>query len=153
MVTTSEIVYCLIHELLVPLNLLVSVCSVLEGEGPAIVSEQIGRIGEAAHHLASQVVELRQHLEKRLDLGSPVKTAEQIRELASGWKGYEAVLSDSIGQIQASGAEMEDSELNRVLNKSLPEGLRRLKHLISLLEAIQPKHLMPYEGPFRMPEI
>jgi hypothetical protein len=153
MTSTSNIVYCLLSEFITAFTPLVGSYSTLKDKVPKAISNQMDVIGEVSNQLAKEVVELREHLDERIDLQSPAKAAEQINKIASDWKRYESTLSAAVTQIQMSDVKMENPRLDAILNKTLPGGLDSLKHMLSLLEAIEPKHLAPYEGLFRMPEI
>ena len=125
----------------------------LKDKMPQNLSKQMNTIGEITHRLTEEVKELHNHLDERFDLESPDNVAEQIRELSLNWKRYEKVLSASIDQIRRAGVRIDDPMLNDILYKSLIRASVKLKRIIAFLEVIEPRHLMPYEGPFSMPEL
>jgi len=143
--TTSANVYCAITEMLYPLNTLLGSCRVLRNKVPPIISTQMEDMNENSSQLAEEIQELRRHLGERVDVQSHIRAAEQIREIASGWKSYEIVLSRLISQIQAAGIRLEDHRLDGILNEVLPVGLEQLKDTIARLETIQSKELAPYD--------
>lgn len=145
MITTSEIAQWVIGEMLDPLNVLLGSCSVLKNKVPPTISTQMRDVGEASGQLAEEVQELRRHLGEKVDVQSPIRAAEQIREIASRWKAYEIVLSRPVSQIQAAGIRLEDPRLDGILNEVLPAGLEQLKDTIARLETIQLEELAPYD--------
>jgi hypothetical protein len=139
--TVSEIICCLIHELQVPLNTVRGSHDILSKESPTLFPEKMHAIGETSEQFWADVWDLRDHLAERIDLDSPNNAAAQMRQLASGWRAYEAVLSDAIDQIGNSGVVLSDPLLHNILNISFPGGLRGLKQGLAFLASIKPAQL------------
>lgn len=143
--TVSEMMYCLIHVLQVPLNTVKGSYNILNKESPTLFPEKMRAIGETCEQFWAEVWELRDHLAERIDLDSPNNAAAQIRQLASDWRVYEATLSDAISQINNSGVVLSDPLLNNILNISLPGGLKGLKRELAFLASIKPEQLTTRE--------
>ena len=102
--------------------------------------EEMQIIGEVSGRFWEEVWNLRDKLTEKVDLNSANSAAEQMRQLASDWRVYETALSDAMAQVLESQVELTPS-LDGIVNTSLPSGLRRLKHILSFLETLQPEQL------------
>jgi hypothetical protein len=137
-VDVSE-VYGLIHELLVPVNTL-GCADILKDKAPSTITEQIDVIDKTCKQMKEEILALRDNLDKRIDLRSPVFSAETIQKLALSWKSYEATFSDAIDQIQGSGAKMGEPLLDDIMNETLPRGLKQLKDILAFLATVRPEY-------------
>ncbi|MGB5062346.1 MAG: hypothetical protein WBQ37_01105 [Candidatus Competibacter sp.] len=147
MATAPATVPSLLHELTTPLTVLISTGDLLRDKVPDTIEPFIRRLGDMSHQFGREVVELRTRLEERIDLRSLAKAAAQIRQLAAGWRHYQADLSDLVVAIQAAQVRLEDPLLDRILNQNLSNGLSELTRNIARLEALQPEDLtFPEQG-------
>lgn len=143
--TVSEIIYCLIHELQVSLNTVRGSHDILSKKSPTVFPEKMQVIGKVCERFWIDVCGLRDHLAEKIDPDSPNNAAAQMRQLASGWRAYEAALSATTSPIENSGLVLGDPLLNDILNTSLPGGLRKLKQVLAFLESIKPAQLTTRE--------
>ncbi len=147
MATAPATVPSLLHELTTPLTVLISTGDLLRDKVPDTIEPFIRRLGDMSHQFGREVVDLRTSLEGKIDLQSPVRAAAQIRQLAAGWRRYQADLADLVFAIQAARVRLEDPLLNRILNQNLSNGLSELTRNITRLEALQPEDLaLPEQG-------
>ena len=150
LVTTSEIVEMIISDLIFALTTLVNVPSIAKGQVPPTISAQLEIVDKVSNQIAQEVIDLRSHVRTKIDLDSPDKAAEQLRQLALGWKRYEPPLIDAVRKVQTSGTRTGDPKMDATL-ALLPNGLKRLQNVLRSLESIQVKHLTPHEQTWEGP--
>jgi hypothetical protein len=143
MLTTSNIIHCLIVELMHPLTMIVGSYNVLKDKIPETISFQMDEVGTISQQLAQEIIELRDHVDEKLNVHSPIEAATQIQDLASKWGTYETALADSIGQIRNSSITLNDPLLGEILTATLPHGSEKLGRILSYLRTIQPEQLTP----------
>lgn len=148
----SQKIHILIHDLLHSLDILRMSYSALKDNVPMEISESMSIVGRISDQFIEEVIDLREHVQQRVDLSSPVEAAAQIRRLASDWRGYEATLSDAIHKIQVSGTKTGDESLDRIAVETLPVGLAKLERMMGLLKDTEPEFLTAplYDGTDRL---
>jgi len=131
----------LLHALATPLTVLMSASDILHNRAPDAIESPLQLLYELSHQFGREVVALRASPGESIDLHSSAKAVEQIRQLAAGWRGYEARLSELVDEVERAGVQMQEPLLNRILHQNLPNGLSELRQVLSRLEAIQPEDL------------
>lgn len=141
MANLAATVHALLHALATPLTVLMSASDILHNRMPDSIKQPIQRVHDLSHQLGREVVELRSRSSQHIDLQSPVRAAEQIRQLAVAWRRYEMQMSDLVDEIEQAGVQMQDPLLDKILHQNLPNGLSELHQALSRLEMIQPEDL------------
>jgi hypothetical protein len=143
----SEVVFCLLHELSVPLTTVHMGCHhILKDVDRARILQPVKATDEICEQFISEIHALREHLHEEVDLESPAEAAAHLRRLAAGWRKHEAGLSSTVRKMDAmkkAGLEVEE-EVEAFL-KTLFFGWRRVDSWLSYWEALEANDLSRWD--------
>jgi hypothetical protein len=145
----SENIYCIFHELLVPLNILVGLHSALDNKVPSPLEEPLNLVGQISNRLHTEILAIFRDPGKKIDLQSAVVASEQLRLLSGEWMKKVEQLSQVVSQIDTKNIHLEDDLLNNILNEIVSKkGLDKLGEMLSYLAQAQAEHLTADDGFF-----